>query len=337
MAQYSLYNIYAALSISYGLWAVIMTLLSRAFLAWYRLSSSNKMVLVFALSMIAYVVNGATGLANYVLVLQQQPEVVASDRVAFFPSFDPGSTQQQINLVYQVSSYVAYVLTWIGTVMLLRPYIQRIGKIKFYAILGAAMFYYLISYPLFVLGYLNPAGNNDAEIMNNILVTSASGIVSGIIFAAAFLSIARTLQKGTPLRGYMIIAAYGFLLFYVAGGAVASQAAYPPFGLASLSFTGLACYLIYAGLYSSAAIVSQDMGVRQSIKKSVNEQSKLLESIGTAQMEKELQTIVLTAAKKASETVEEKTGVEPSLTEDDMKDYLQHVIEEMQKKKVSTS
>lgn len=339
-SQYNTVTLAVALSISYGLWIVTLALLSRAFLSWFissrrnvTVSKRNVMVLILALSMSAYVVNGVTGLANYLLMLQEQLEVVTSADVAFFPEFDPESLQQQINAVYQISAAVAYVLTWIGTVMLLRPYIHSIGKIKFYAIMGAAMVYYLIQYPLFVLGYVTPTGESDAEVMNTILITSISGVFSGIIFGAAFLSIARTLQKGSALRVYMIIAAYGFLLFYVAGSASATQAAYPPFGLASLSFTGLACYLIYTGLYSSAITVSQDLGLRQSIRQSVMDQSKFLDSMGTAQMESELQTRVLKTAKIASNSMEEETGVESSMSEDDMKDYMDIVMNELKDKR----
>jgi hypothetical protein len=339
-AQYNTVMIAAALSISYGLWIITLALLSRAFLSWLRSSRSNVtvskrnvMVLILTLSMMAYVVNGATGLANFLLMLQEQLEVVTSVDVAFFPEFDPESLQQQVNAVYQISAAVAYVLTWIGTVMLLRPYMHRIGKIKFYAIMGSAMVYYLIQYPLFVLGIVTPTGESDVEIMNTILITSIAGVFSGIIFGAAFLSIARTLQKGSALREYMIIAAYGLLLFYVAGTATATQAAYPPFGLASLSFTGLSCYLIYTGLYSSAISVSQDLALRQSIRQSVKEQSKFLESMGTAQMEAELQTRVLSTAKKASDSMAEETGLESSMTEDDMKDYMEIVMNELKDKR----
>jgi hypothetical protein len=339
--QYNIVMIAAALSISYGLWIIMLALLSLAFISWLRSSTSNVtvskrnvMVLILALSMIAYVVNGVTGLANHLLMLQeQQKEVVTSADVAFFPEFDPESQQQQINAVYQISAAVAYVLTWIGTVMLLRPYIHRIGKIKFYAIMGSAMVYYLIQYPLFVLGYFTPTGESDAEVMNNILIFGIAAVLSGIIFGAAFLSIARTLQKGSALRDYMIIAAYGMLLFYVAGSAAATQAAYPPFGLASVSFTGLSCYLIYTGLYSSAISVSQDGNLRQSIRRSAVKEVKFLESMGSAQMEKELQTRVLTIAKKNSDIMTEETGVQPSLSEDDMKQYLEEVIKEIRVKK----
>ncbi len=131
----------------------------------------------------------------------------------------------------------------------------------------------------------------------------------------------------------MILAAYGFLIFYIAGSATAAQAAYPPFGLASVSLTGLSCYLIYSGLYSSATIVSQDTSLRQSIRRSVAEQSKLLDSIGTAHMEQELQTRVLSIAEKNSEAMAEESGVETSMTEDDMKDYLEIVMNELHSKK----
>ena len=338
--QYNTVTLAIALSISYGLWIIILALLSRALFSWFRssrrnvmVSKRNVMVLILALSMIAYVVNGMTGLANYLVILQQQLEVVTSADVAFFPEFDPESLQSQINTVYQVSAIIAYVLTWIGTVMLLRPYIHRIGKTKFYAIMGSAMVYYLINFPLFVLGYFTPTEETDIDVMNNILIFGIATVFSGIIFGAAFLSIARTLQKGSALRDYMIIAAYGLLLFYVAGSAMVSQAAYPPFGLASVAFTGLSCYLIYTGLYSSAISVSQDLALRQSIRESVKEQSKLLDSIGTAQMESELQTRVLKTVKKASDTMAEETGLESSMTEDDMKDYMEIVMNELKDKR----
>jgi hypothetical protein len=333
LSEYPLSMLYLTISISYGLWVVTLGLLAWAFFSWYRSSSKNAMILVLALSMIAYVINGVTGIAVNFGYLQLQPEVVTSDYVAFFPGFDPDTIQSQISLIWQISSAAAYVLTWIGTVMLLRPYINRIGKAKFYAILGVAMVYYLISYPLFVLGYFTPTEETDADVMNNILIFGIAAVLSGIIFGAAFLAVAKSLKKDSALRQYMIIAAIGLLLFYVAGSASVYQSAFPPYGLATVAFTGLSCYLIYTGLYSSAAIVSQDLNLRQSIRKSVAERANLLDSIGTAQMEQELQGTVLKVAKKAAETVEEETGVEPSMTDDDMKDYLEIVMNEMKAKK----
>jgi len=327
--EYSILSLYITYAISYGLWLVILALLARAFFSWYRFSNKDVIVLLLALSMIAYVINGVAGLANFSGMLTQQKPIVTSVDIAYFPEFSIESVQQQINALYQIAGIIAYILTWIGTVKMLYPYIKKLGKIKFWAIMGIAMAYYVINYPLFVLGYFTLSENVDA--MMNILIFSMASLLSGIIFGAAFLSVARTLRKDSSLRKHMMIAAYGFVLFYIAGSATAAQAAYPPFGIVSVSFTGLSCYLIYVGLYSSAVTVSQDMTLRLSIRKSITDQTKFLDSIGSAHMERELQSTVLKIAKKHSDVLTEKTGVEASMTESDIKDYMEMVLSEVHK------
>jgi hypothetical protein len=322
--QYNTILLVLAISISYIIWIIMFSILTKAFFSWYT-SKKNLMILIFALSMIAYVINGALGLYNQIDELAKRNLVIRLGDVAVFPE-SPSST----DTVYQIAGIVSYVLTWIATVMLLRPYIEKIGKVRFWIMMGAPMVYYLIEFPLFSLGIFTPS--EDSNAMTNILIFSLSAIIAGILFGVAFLSIARTLKSGTAARNYMIIAAYGFVLFYIAGSAWTSQAAYPPYGLISVSFTGLSCYLIYNGLYYSAVSISQDMTLRQSIKKSVMEQSKLLHSIGTAEMENEIQKQLLIVARKTSESMTDKTGIEPSMDEIDIKAYMQIVIKEVSKK-----
>jgi len=335
--QYNTFPLALTISISYGLWIMTMALLARAFYSWYKSiahqseSQSKILILILGFSMVAYVINGIFLIANYLVWLEEQSPIILSTDVAYFPDFESETLVSQIGSIAQTVSAVAYVLTWISTVILLRPYMKKIGRIKFWSIMGFALVYYLISYPLFVLGYFTPSGETDTEVMNNILVVSMSSIVAGIIFGAAFLSIARTLRRGTAIRDYLILAAYGMLIFYIAGSATVSQAAYPPFGLVSTAFTGLSTYLIYVGLYSSAVTLSQDLTLRKTIRKSVMEQSKLLDSIGTAQMERELQTSVLTIVKKTSDEMKENSGIEASLSEDDIRDYMSLVIRELKR------
>jgi hypothetical protein len=327
--EYSIITLYLTYAISYGFWIVILALLAKAFFSWYRFSNKDTMVLILALSMIAYTINGIAGLAEYSDMLGQQKKIITSTDIAYFPEFSVESVGSQIGLVNTIASTVAYILTWIGTVKMLYPYIKKLGKIKFWAIMGIAMVYYLIDFPLFVLGYYTPSENVDA--MTNILIFSFAGIISGIIFGVAFLSVARTLRKDSSLRKHMIIAAYGFVLFYIAGSAGAAQAAYPPFGIVAVSLTGLSCYLIYTGLYASAVTVSQDTTLRLSIRKSLTDQSKFLDSMGSAHMEKELQSTVLNIAKKHSDVLTEMTGVESSMTERDIKEYMAMVMDEIHK------
>lgn len=330
--QYDTVMLSVVLSISYGLWIVTLSLLAIAFFSWYTLrKEKNLMVLILAMSMIAYVANGALGLYFHVDLLMQQKPVIRDGDVAVF--FVPGiSTELQdiLNIALDAAVTVAYVLTWIGTVMLLRPSVKSFGKIKFWGIMVTPMVYYLITFPLETLGILT---YDDPETaIRNILIFTLAAAFTGIIFGYAFLSVARTLRLGSPVRNHMIIAAYGFLLFYIAGSASVNQAAYPPYGLVSTAFTGLSCYLIYSGLYLSAVSVSQDMTLRKSIRESVIEQSKLLHNIGTAEMEKRVQKQVLSMATKTSKALAEETGVQTSLNEDEMKDYVEFVIKEINKK-----
>ena len=328
LQQYNILTLYASYVISFGLWIATLGLLAKAFFSWYRLSNKNVMVLILALSMIAFVVNGAANVVYYFSFLSEQKPVVTSSDVAYFPEFDVETLVGQANLVSQASNVISYILIWIGTVKLLYPYIKKFGKVKFWAFMVAPMIYYLINFPLFVLGYFNP---ENVDAMTNIIIFNFAAIFTGVIFGVAFLSVAKTLNKDSDLRNHMIIAAYGFILFFIAGSSTASQAAYPPYGLASISFVGLSCYLIYSGLYSSAVTVSQDITLRNSIRKSVTEQSKLLHGMGTAQMEQELESKVLTINKKVSDMMEEETGVEPSMTEEDIKEHIELVRKEINK------
>jgi hypothetical protein len=55
----------------------------------------------------------------------------------------------------------------------------------------------------------------------------------------------------------------------------------------------------------------------------------LLDSIATAQMDKDLQACVLTIARKTSHEMKENSGIETSLTEDDFRDYMSVVMNEL--------
>lgn len=49
-------------------------------------------------------------------------------------------------------------------------------------------------------------------------------------------------------------------------------------------------------------------------------------------MEHEVQEAVLKVAKKSSETLERQTGIEPSMTADEVKDYFDQVLNELKRK-----
>ena len=141
--------------------------------------------------------------------------------------------------------------------------------------------------------------------------------------------IARRLNYSSILKDYMIIAGSGFALFALATSGSVMLASYPPLGLASVSFVGLSCYLILIGIYYSTISMSQDVKLRQAIRKSAATESKLLVGVGSDQIEQKLEKKVIRMAKDHATGMTEQTGVQLSLTEHDMKQYLSTVLREI--------
>jgi hypothetical protein len=81
---------------------------------------------------------------------------------------------------------------------------------------------------------------------------------------------------------------------------------------------GLSTYMILLGLYSSAISVSEDIELRKSIRKSTLRESKFLDSMGTAHMDRELMKRMVLKAKEEQKEKAQKSGVVTSLGEDDI-------------------
>jgi hypothetical protein len=165
------------------------------------------------------------------------------------------------------------------------------------------------------------------------LIFSISKPAGGVLFGIAFWIVAKSLTSKT-VKSYMIISAYGMMLLFTVNQPTGlTLIPYPPFGLVTISFMGLSSYLILVGVYSSAISVAQDVNLRKSIRKTVEQHSNLLDNIGTSQMEQELQKKVVKVTKDLSYQTEEKTGIQTSLEEQDIKEYLNKAIAEVKGKR----
>ena len=164
-------------------------------------------------------------------------------------------------------------------------------------------------------------------------IPTYSKLIGGILFSIAFWAAARNLGRQSIVKDYMIISVYGFVLLFLSNQAIllVNGVPYPPFGLATVSFMGLSSYMILVGIYCSSISVAEDSKLRQSIRSIALRESKLLDSIGTAQMEPEIQRRVIVLTKQNQDRMVEETGIQSSLMEEDMKSYLEQVIKEVKK------
>jgi hypothetical protein len=133
---------------------------------------------------------------------------------------------------------------------------------------------------------------------------------------------------------YTTIAAFGFILLFISNQTLLlSSASYPPFGLATINFLGLSCYMVIVGIYLSALSISQDVKLRLTIRKLVENKSNLLDSIGATQMSHSLEKEILDVYNNMTNKMHNDIGVIPSLSPIDAKKHCDNVIEDMRKLK----
>jgi hypothetical protein len=316
--------------ISYGVAIFMLGLLARRFFHWF-VSNRNNVVLFYGLATASIAVDAGISLVLTTFLLIFQPidtqQIVGSESPAIPDSIMP------LNYAFNVVSVISFGFTWFATALVLRSHSRRLGTIKYWIIISIPFVYFLTQFqPLF--SYLVSSYNMLGPVTFAIIYTvifSASKPAGGLLFAAAFWSIAKTINS-KQVRDYMIISAYGLALIFGSEQAIIlANRPYPPFGLPTVSFLGLASFLVLVGVYSSAISVSEDSKLRRSIREFAIRESKLLDSIGTAQMEQEIQNRVIEFTRGNQDMMAEETGIQPSLTDEDVKAYLEQVIKEVKK------
>jgi hypothetical protein len=122
-----------------------------------------------------------------------------------------------------------------------------------------------------------------------LLLIEITGTISIILIGIGFRSVAKALSQTPLIRDYMMITAYGFILFFITTITTIAGAGYPPFGLVNVLLYGPFSFLVLNGLYRSAICVSEDVKLRKSIKTLAKEESKLLDISASAEVQREIQ------------------------------------------------
>jgi hypothetical protein len=334
-SKYSTSLLTLAIGISYTLAVFNLTLLAVHFFSWYR-SNRNLVVLLYGISAASLSFNAGLTLALSALLLQDKPELVLPRVGVLLPLFEPGSLKAILNSSVIISSVISFLITWIATSSLLHHHSRRLGKFKYWIIVAIPLVYFLTQFLNPLLGLFDPIIEL-SPVINSILlilIFALSKPVGGILFGVAFWSIARNVQSNV-VKDYMKIAAFGLALLFISNQAISTvnTPSYPPFGLVTVSFMGLASYLIFIGIYYSAISVSQDVKLRTKIRRFAADELRLLHNIGSAELRVRLENEVKHIIMKNQATMLEETGIPPSLDEEDAKQYLNEILRELGKQK----
>ena len=321
--------------VSYSVSIVTLGLLSQRLVSWFK-SSKSFGVLLYALASTAFVISAILSIMFVSYTMFRISDVIEPHGHNLLYFSNPGSVTFFLYNGYVIFSVLSFILTWIATAVVLHHYSKRIGNVKYWALVSLPLIYFLAQFFSLFLNLFSPLLEQSPVLFGVLLsvIFPLSKTAGGILFGIAFWTLAGVIKKPDILKDSMAITAIGFVLLYASDQSVSLIVApYPPFGLASVSTVGLASYLIFAGLYSASISVSVDVKLRQSIKKTAMEQSKFLDTIGTAHMSQEVEKKVLRIAKANLENIEKQSGMESSLTDDDIKQYLVEVFSEIKSTK----
>jgi hypothetical protein len=310
----------------------LLGLFAQRFLSWFILNRQSTVVLIYGLSFAVAAFSLAVIVIYDVTYLpQKDPHITPQTGVVFPNTLEPGSLLDILFSVYTFLNMISFGLLILGTAILLFHYSKKIGQVKFWVIILLPLVYFISSSVENLKIY---APTTDAQWFNWYLFSSLNSTAGGILFGVAFWTISKTFDQNSTVKEYLKFAAFGFVLLFISTQASPSGAPYPPYGIITMTFLPLSSHMIFLGLYSTAISISQDIQLRQSIKKVATQDSNLLSSIGTAHMELEIQRKIdrfKDVVQEEEKELEQKTGIEANIKEEDLKSILEEVLQEVGK------
>jgi hypothetical protein len=313
---------------NYGIGSLLMVKLATLFFRWFRLYHNFAVLLYFiAISLIIF----------NLIVTAVYTSIKINDRPPETRQFVGGSIDISIGkyptlqTLHKISAILAFVSMWLATTVLLINYKDKSFKtIAYWLFLSIPLIYFVINYfstfifRTMLFPYLNDPITS-ALILTAFLTLSKP--IGGLTFGILFWKMSQLVSYEKSIRLYMIISGVGvFLIFSADQAATLTLVPYPPFGLATISILSIGAYMMLVGIYNSATLVSKNIGLRKSIHKLTSE-LRLLESIGEAERDKEIQKTakkIMNERKKSRD--ESEAGLE--LDEIELVEYLKVLIKE---------
>jgi hypothetical protein len=319
---------------SYGSSIVLSLLVGSKLLSWYR-ESKNKFSLLFGISIFFIFINSLVSIFLFATLLSEKPfEITPSTPVifnfecsddTFYCAFKEGVINIQS---YSMMTYFA--LFWICNYFLLHYQINKIGKIKFFALITTPLilFFFVFIYHYDEFYSLSEGMNVDESIvfMLQIFMAVLSTAFCGILYGIGFRSVANLLKMSPKVEGHLKMASYGIILFFITANATIVGASFPPFGIPSIIFIPFASLLFYIGIYYSIIAISNDIRVRKYIKNSAYKELEIMGNLAQSQMIDNMKEKVLSMTKKYSEEIHQSSESETMETEEDLKSYLDEAI-----------
>ena len=332
LSYYDVFAILAVILCSYAVCMAILGTFIHRIISWLSLRKNMLVIILFVVALASIVFNAATVLLDTSLRLADRP---AQTRPLYGASVDVSKGKfDNIDYLYFSSYVLSYLTAWIATASLLHRYSRRIGYFRFSILMASPLAFFLMQFSASFASIVSPiTGLNQFYLTGLVtLIISFSKPIGGLMLGIGFWTMAKFAGKDTSLRFYLIITGFGMLLLFTSNQAILlSIAPYPPFGISTMSVMGLSSYLIILGVYASSLSISNDERLRREIRLAASSEAKLLEGLVTGEKRKEIEGRVLRIIRKQALEMEDETGASPSMTDEEIRKYLDNVLKEIKR------
>jgi len=237
----------------------------------------------------------------------------------------PVSEQSISHIISQLTSYPHNIFRWFSVVLLLYYY--------YYFKTERARFWILAAVPLILFiigsGFIFSLPSDSPYSFYLRVIYRAGNIGDSLLFGLIFYYVLKKIDV-EKIKDYLTIVAMDIIMFDL----VFSTSAYQPtYGIAAHSLVLLCACFVSIGWYSLALSIAQDKKLRQTIRDKVRDESKLLDNIGTAQMEQEAQNKVMKIVREYEQSMKEQSGIPSSMQDNDIRVYMEQILQEVKQRK----
>jgi hypothetical protein len=312
---------------SYSIGIFLIAVLCYRFVRWFRIRK-QLILIVFSIGLGIFCLGTALEVLRTILQLEITPEMISPTRS---PLGFLSSKFGELGVISNVFSASSFIITWYAIALLLKPYARKFGLFKHYVLISIPLLYFISQFDSANIDIFYNLRLSDpiAFSMYSTLVNASAGPAGGILFGFAFWALTRNIVS-TEVRSFMVLSSVGLMLLFSLSDLNSVRIApYPPFGIASASVFSLAAYMMLFGLFLTATAISVNTEVRKSLRNYV--ETSMLESMGLSEMEEKVNMRIRSLSKSLEPYKSEFQYISPS--ENDMKNYVNEVLDEIKKEK----
>jgi hypothetical protein len=269
------------------------------------------------------------------IMFMLKPEIIFPMTIGSSVFIRADSLQAFFNNIFPILSILSFVFSWIASSIMLKEYSNKVGgTIKYWIIVSIPLIFYISQFFVQLnsqIIFQLTSSNITSFSITLTIIFIFSKLIGGLLFGIPFWIIAKTINN-SAIKTSMTIAGFGFVFLFLtnqANGMVVTP--YPPFGITTSLFFGFSSFLLMIGFYCSAIYISENRDIRKLIKNDILKYD-LLSQMGSRFIEDKTISYINQIKKSTkNELFVDYPGL--FLNDEDIKQYIKNVINEISKKK----